>query len=132
MTERAGRSCFRVIALSFIREVEGACFTPLVFACTGAAGKTSHVFLKRLASLLSEKRNLTYRTPRQWDGCVAVWPLPLFEPVCSASGAPELSLVYSIRVRVYNIRVAPLRTMPLHDAWCCAAPFASSRISSLR
>ena len=27
-----------------VREVEGACFTPLVFACTGAAGKTSHVF----------------------------------------------------------------------------------------
>ena len=26
------------------------------------------------------------------------------------------SLVYSIRVCVYNIRVAPLRTMPLHDA----------------
>ena len=39
------------------------------------------------------------------------------------------SVVYSIRVRVYNIRVAPLRTMPLHDARCCAAPFASSRIS---
>ena len=44
----------------------------------------------------------------------------------------DLSLVYSVRVRVYNIRVAPLRTMPLHDARCCAAPFASSRISSLR
>ena len=44
----------------------------------------------------------------------------------------RLSLVYSIRVRVYNIRVAPLRTMPLHDARCCAAPFASTRISSLR
>ena len=37
-----------------------------------------------------------------------------------------------IRLRVYNIRVAPLRAMPLHDARCCAAPFASTRISSLR
>ena len=43
-----------------------------------------------------------------------------------------LRLVYTIHVRVYNIRVAPLRTMPLHDARCCAAPFASSRISSFR
>ena len=44
----------------------------------------------------------------------------------------QLSLVFSIRVRIYNIRVAPLRTMPLHDAWCRAAPFASSRITPLR
>ena len=49
-----------------------------------------------------------------------------------SSEGRALSLVYSIRVRVYNIRVAPLRTMPLHDARCCAAPFASTRISSLR
>ena len=65
-----------------VREVEGACFTPLVFACTGAAGKTSHVFLKRLASLVSEKRNLTYAETMGWLRCRLAFALVRASVLC--------------------------------------------------
>ena len=65
-----------------VREVEGACLTPLVFACTGAAGKTSHVFLKRLASLVSEKRNLTYAETMGWLRCRLAFALVRASVLC--------------------------------------------------
>ena len=52
-----------------IREVEGASFTPLVFASTGTTGRTSEAFLKRLASLLSDKRNTSYSETMGWLRC---------------------------------------------------------------
>ena len=52
-----------------IREVEGASFTPLVFSSTGATGRISEAFLKRLASLLSDKRNTTYSETMAWLRC---------------------------------------------------------------
>ena len=52
-----------------VREVEGASFTPLVFSSTGATGRTSEVFLKRLASILSDKRNISYAEMMGWLRC---------------------------------------------------------------
>ena len=52
-----------------IREVEGASFTPLVFSSTGATGRSSEAFLKRLASLLSDKRNTSYSETMGWLRC---------------------------------------------------------------
>ena len=45
-----------------IREVEHASFVPLVMSCTGGAGPSATVFLRRLAALSSEKNHTNYST----------------------------------------------------------------------
>ena len=52
-----------------IREVEHASFTPLVLSSTGGMGKAATVFYKRLASMLSEKRDATYSKTIGWLRC---------------------------------------------------------------
>ena len=52
-----------------VREVEGGSFTPLVFSSTGVAGHTSETFLKKLASLLSDERNIAYSETMGWLRC---------------------------------------------------------------
>ena len=43
-----------------IIDVEKATFVPLVFSTNGAMGKEAETFNKRLATLLSQKRNISY------------------------------------------------------------------------
>jgi len=38
-----------------VREVERACFSPLVFAATGGMGPTATTVLRKLASMVAEK-----------------------------------------------------------------------------
>ena len=45
-----------------VREVEHASFVPLVMSCTGGAGPSATVFLRRLAALSSEKNHTNYST----------------------------------------------------------------------
>ena len=52
-----------------VREVERASFVPIVLSATGGMGKQASVFYKRLASLLSEKRETTYSTTMNWLRC---------------------------------------------------------------
>ena len=52
-----------------IREVEHATFTPLVWSTSGGAGPTCVIFLKRLASMLAEKRSETYSVIMAWLRC---------------------------------------------------------------
>ena len=49
-----------------IREVEHASFVPVVLSCAGGAGPSASVVLKRLASFLSEKRELPYSVTMAW------------------------------------------------------------------
>ena len=49
-----------------IREVEHGSFTPLVLSCTGGMGRASVNTYKRLAALISTKRDDIYTTP--WAG----------------------------------------------------------------
>ena len=49
-----------------ISEVEHASFVPVVLSCAGGAGPSASVVLKRLASLLSEKRELPYSVTMAW------------------------------------------------------------------
>ena len=65
-----------------IREVEGASFTPLVFSSTGATGRISEAFLKRLASLLSNKRNTAYSETMAWLRCRLSFALPRANVLC--------------------------------------------------
>ena len=78
-----------------IRQVEGGCFTPLVFSCSGAAGKTSDVFLKRLASLLSDKRNINYGETMGWLRCRLAFALLRASILClrGARGKPRSTAV---------------------------------------
>ena len=53
-----------------VREVEHGCFTPLVCTTSGRMAPEATVFLKRLASMLSEKRGEPYSTTMAWLRCV--------------------------------------------------------------
>ena len=53
-----------------VREVEHGCFTPLVCTTNGGMAPEATVFLKRLASMLSEKRGELYSTTMAWLRCV--------------------------------------------------------------
>ena len=43
-----------------VREVQHSTFRPLVMSTTGGMGRAATTFFKRLASLLSEKRTVSY------------------------------------------------------------------------
>ena len=48
------------------QEVEHGTFTPLVFSSSGGAGLAASAFLKRLASLLSQKMGSSYSSTIGW------------------------------------------------------------------
>ena len=73
-----------------IREVEGASFTPLVFSNTSATGRTSEAFLKRLASLLSDKRNTSYSETMGWLRCRVSFALLRANVLVSVEQEPRL------------------------------------------
>ncbi|XP_062508484.1 uncharacterized protein LOC134184756 [Corticium candelabrum] len=52
-----------------INNVELSSFTPIILACTGGCSKLTSIFLKRLASLLSEKHHTEYSTTINWLRC---------------------------------------------------------------
>ena len=52
-----------------IREVEHGVFTPLVFSSTGGMGQEATTFYKRLASMISQKRQHPYPTVTGWLRC---------------------------------------------------------------
>ena len=51
-----------------VREIEHGSFTPLVFTTEGGMAAEATVFVKRLASLISQKKNAMNLTPACWDG----------------------------------------------------------------
>ena len=53
-----------------VREIEHGCFTPLVCTTNGGTAPEATVFLKRLGSMLSEKRRETYSVTMCWLRCV--------------------------------------------------------------
>ena len=58
-----------------VREVERGTFTPLVFTTGGGMAGEATIFFKRLASLLSEKRNEPYSITMGWLRCVISFSL---------------------------------------------------------
>ena len=52
-----------------VTQIEHGCFTPLVFSTSGGMGPSATVFFKRLASLLSTKRNADYGSVMSWIHC---------------------------------------------------------------
>ena len=52
-----------------IREVEHGTFAPLVFSCTGGMGRAATATYRRLAALISTKRDETYSTTMGWIQC---------------------------------------------------------------
>ena len=53
-----------------VRELEHDSFTPLVCTTTGSTAPEATVFLKRLASMLAEKRGEQYSTTMAWLRCI--------------------------------------------------------------
>ena len=53
----------------WVRDIERATFTPLVMSTTGGMGKAASTFYKRLASMLSEKRDVSYGKTMNWIRC---------------------------------------------------------------
>ena len=62
-----------------IREVEHASFTPLIFSASGGMAREATTFYKRLASLLSTKREQPYSSTMMWLRCLLSFSL-----LCSA------------------------------------------------
>ena len=58
-----------------VREVERGCFTPLVFTSGGGMAPEATVCLKRLASMLSDKREESYSTIMGWLRCAISFSL---------------------------------------------------------
>ena len=58
-----------------IREVEKGSFTPLVFTTSGGMGKAAKITYKRLASLLSVKREQLYSLVMGWLWCCLFFSL---------------------------------------------------------
>ena len=52
-----------------IRDVEMGCFTPLVFSTFGGMSTISNIFFKRLASLLADKKDVSYSVVMSWLRC---------------------------------------------------------------
>ena len=52
-----------------IREVEHGTFAPLVFSCTGGMGRAATATYRRLAALISTKRDEPYSTTMGWIQC---------------------------------------------------------------
>ena len=52
-----------------VREMEHGVFTPLVFSSTGGMGREAITFYKRLADMLSQKRQHPYPTVMGWLRC---------------------------------------------------------------
>ena len=52
-----------------VREVEHATFTPLVMSTTGGMGRAATTFYRRLAPMISEKRNTSYSQTVNWIRC---------------------------------------------------------------
>lgn len=65
-----------------VREIEHASFTPLVFTTGGGMAPEATVFFKRLASLISEKRNEPYSSVIGWIRCVVSFILLRSALVC--------------------------------------------------
>ena len=49
-----------------VREIEHATFTPLVLSTTGGMGRAATTFYKRLASMVAEKRDVSYAMTLNW------------------------------------------------------------------
>ena len=52
-----------------VREVKDSTFTPSVMSTTGGKGRAAITFCKRLASMLSEKRDAPYSETLRWICC---------------------------------------------------------------
>ena len=52
-----------------VREVERACFSPLVFSASGGMGPSATTVYKKLASMLAEKWNTNYSRCVFWLRC---------------------------------------------------------------
>ena len=52
-----------------VRRVEHGSLTPLVFTCTGGAGPSGSQFIKRLASKISDHRDMPYSQAVGWLRC---------------------------------------------------------------
>ena len=52
-----------------VREIEHGSFTPLVMSLTGGLGNAASVCYKRLASLISAKRDVSYSSTMAWIRC---------------------------------------------------------------
>ena len=52
-----------------VREIEHGCFTPLVFTTSGGMAPEATVTMKRLASLVAEKKKETYSQVMGWIRC---------------------------------------------------------------
>ena len=78
------------------REVEKACFSPLVFSASGGMGPSATTVYKKLASMLAEKWNINYSCSLYWLRC---WEHVSLLSMCvrdhPSSGSSNIDLAFS-------------------------------------
>ena len=52
-----------------VREVEGGTFSPLVFTTSGGMGPTATIVYKKIAGMITEKRDQPYSITMKWIRC---------------------------------------------------------------
>ena len=89
-----------------VRRVEHGTLTPLVFTCTGGAGPSGTHFIKRLASKISDHRDMPYSQAVGWLRCRVSFALLRSAIVClrgsrakkqGASAMGDLHVVMRLR-----------------------------------
>ena len=84
-----------------IREVEHGSFTPLILSCTGGMGRAAVNTYKRLAALISTKRDDTYSNTMGWIQCRLSFSLLRAAIMCKCKLLLYLTIIYcSIRTYV--------------------------------
>ena len=84
-------------------------FTPLVFSTSGGMGPSASVFFKRLASLLSVKKNAHYGSVMAWIRCKISFALIHSAVLCRSpwSSLPSCPVVAGLRMCTFRVPNCP-------------------------
>ena len=92
-----------------VRRVEHGTLTPLVFTCTGGAGPSGTYFIKRLASKISDHRDMPYSQAVGWLRCRVSFALLRSAIVClrgsrgKKQGASIQSAIAAAQARINEL-----------------------------
>ena len=94
-----------------VRDVEQATFIPVIFSTTGGMGKPAKSFYRRLASLLSEKNNISYSKCMELIRCKLTFALLRSSIVCirgSRSSRPPPASFTSLELQYSEAQISSI------------------------
>ena len=89
-----------------IRDVEMGCFTPLVFSTFGGMSIICNIFFKRLASLLADKKDVSYSVVMSWLHCRVSFTLLRSANDCLRGARSSRGHPYNLRIQSLDLAVS--------------------------